>query len=342
MTLYPIYALANAHEDYPFDAALPYQIREGVALEDVTTLFNAGTWDWVGNELGRRDIEELRGVRHALVHRYAVPGERREDEDANQKSIQLMHNLAALLRLIRPMRQMALLMQGEIQEDTTLNVRHFEHPIDLLEVPQVQKLFHLRTQDAEALRAFAPRFVAAMQGEFWKFRMALQFHDAGHFQDTFWKARYTLWCSALEAIYTSQSQEHKGSNVARERIKWLLGANTPIYPVGDIPRYFTQSALTVQDVVGDIYEIRNFVAHGDKIPDDYYNRRPRRGTQGDLNVIDVCLEAISFIVRNSLIKILRDDLLNNFANAAATEQYFAAAGLTNTAIRQRQRQLAQP
>src|SRR5258708_184637 len=272
ITLYPIYALASAHEDRPFDAALPYAVTEDVALEDVTPLFNAATWEWVGNELGNRDIEELRGVRHALVHRYATPGTPQGDHEPNTKSITLMHNLAALLRLIRPMRQMALLMQGELQENHTLNVQYFEHPIGLLDVPQVQKLFHLRTQDAESLHTLAPKFLQAMPGEFWKFRMAVEFHEAGHFLDGYWKARYTLWCSALEAIYTSQGQEHKGSNVAREHIKWFLGPTTPIYPQGDIPHYFEQSALTIQDVVADIYEVRNFIAHGDKIPDDYYTR----------------------------------------------------------------------
>ena len=34
--------------------------------------------------------------------------------------------------------------------------------------------------------------------------------------------------SAIEALYTSKSPEHKGSLVAKERIKWFLGPNTAI------------------------------------------------------------------------------------------------------------------
>src|SRR5205823_5056826 len=188
LTLYPIYALARAHEDYPFDLQLlPYQIITDVALEDVTPLFNEDTWRWVGNALGQRDIDELRNVRHALVHRYEIP-EHVHGGEADANSIKLMHNLAALVRLIRPMRQIASVMQGELREDNTLNVDHFEHPIDLLEVPQVQKLFHLRNQDAQALRDLAPEFLRAMADEFWKFRMAVEFHEAGHFQGWYWKA----------------------------------------------------------------------------------------------------------------------------------------------------------
>ena len=338
ITLYPIHALAMAHEDEPFDLRLlPYQVHQGVALEDVTPLFNEETWNWVEHELGRWQIDELRGVRHAIVHRYEN-AENIRGGGADTSSEKLVRNLAALLRLIRPMRQTALLMQGELREDASLNVNYFEHPIDLLEVPQVQKLFHLRTQDAQTLTILAPSFLHAMAGEFWKFRMALEFHEAGHFQGGYWKARFTLWCSALEAIYTSQAPEHQGSNVARERIKWFLNPTTRVYPPGDIPHYFTQSNLTIQDVVADIYQIRNFVAHGEKIPDEYFNRKPRRGFQEDVNAVAVSLESASFIVRSSLLKILRDGLLDHFASAAASENYFTRAGLTNTAIRQRRSQ----
>lgn len=338
LTLYPIHAVANVHEDQPFDPALlPYQVVEDVVLEDVTSLFNEETWHWVEHELGRHQIQELRSVRYAIVHRYETQEEGHGGE-ADTKSERLVKNLAALLRLVRPMRQTALTMQGALREDNTLNVNHFEHPINLLDVPQVQKLFHLRTQDAQTLRELGPEFLRAMSGEFWKFRMSVEFHEAGHFQDWYWKARYTLWCSALEAVYTSENPDHRGTNVARERIKWFLGPGTRVYPPGDIAHYFTQSNLTIENVVADIYQIRNFVAHGDKIPDEYYNRKPRRGTQQDLNVIDVSLESASFIIRNTLLKILRDGLLDHFANAAVSEQYFTRAGLTNTAIRQRQAQ----
>ena len=339
ITLYPIYRLEDGVIDrQPFDhSVLPFQIMEGVRIEDVSPMFNNETFGLVQDELGRRDLRELQQVRYAIVHRYHTD-ELADHGRTDQNSEKLVNNLAACLRLIRPMRQCALLMRGELRENGTIDVRRFQHPIDLMEVPQVQKLFHLRNRDVEMLRAIAPDFLRAMHGEFWKFRMAVQFHEVGHFQDLFWKARYLLWCSAMEAIFTSNDREHRGSLVAKERIKWFLSANTPIYEAGDIPHYVQQPNITISDILDDLYRIRNFVAHGDRIPDQFFEHPVRQGVSGDVKGPGLLLEAVSFIVRKSLLRIIQANLLDHFASAEAAESYFAHAGLTLSAIRQRQEQ----
>ena len=54
----------------------------------------------------------------------------------------------------------------------------------------------------------------------------------------------------------------------------------------------------------------------------------RRGIDLDVSHIEILAEGLSFIVRNSLLKILRDGLLHHFANAAAAESYFDSHHLT--------------
>ena len=340
ITLYPIYAVADAINGQPFDrSVLPIHIVHGVTIEDVSPMFNEETFGWMRNELGRRQLEELQRVQYAIVHRYHTD-DLAEAGNADNKSVTLVRNLAACLRLIRPMRQRNSLMRGEVRENGTIDVLHFEQPVELLEVPEVQKLFYLRNRDADLMRAVGNHFLRAMGGEFWKFRMAVDFHEAGHFQDSYWKARYLLWCSAVEAIFTSQHREHRGSFVAKERIKWFLGANTLIYEPGDIPDYVPQPTITIREIVDDLYRVRNFVAHGERIPDEFFQRTMRQGLNGALNVILVLNEAVSFIVRKSLLRIIQDNLLDHFASAETAEAYFAAAGLTLNAIRQRLRQQA--
>jgi hypothetical protein len=336
VTLYPIYALAGGGDEQPFDAGvLPFQIVEGVTVEDVRPMFTNDTFGWVRNELGRRDLEELEEVDYAIVHRY-TSDELADGGNSDRDSEKLVRNLNACLRLVRPMRQRTSLMRGELGENGNIDVKHFDHPQELLEVPEVQKLFHLRNADLELFRTVANEFLRAMANDFWKFRMALEFHEAGHFQDWYWKARYSLWCSALEALYTSQSSEHQGSLVAKERIKWFLGENTSIYDHGDIPNYIMpQPNITVGAVTDDIYTVRNCIAHGDRVPDDFFQRMMREGVGGELSVLQVLIEALSFIIRKSLLRILQNNLLQHFADAASSEAYFGAAGLTNAAIRQR-------
>ena len=340
-TLYPIYWLANDASEEPFDqTVLPFDVMEKVTIERVDSRFQAGAFDRMKERLGTEVVGNVAGVRYALVHRHksvpiVVDGEVIGEMTRSKESETLIRILAACLRLIRPMRQSALLMHGRVQDDGGFDELSFDiPPIHLIEVPEVQKLFGLRNRDAEDLRALAPQFLRAMRGEFWKFRMAVEFHERGHFQPLDWKARFLFWCSAIESIYTSHNPEHQGSLVAISRVKWLIGENTNIYSPGDIPRSFgvEDPHLTINQVIADLYEMRNFLAHGDKIPDLFFKTVLRQGLGGDVGKPEVLLEAASFIIRITLLKILRNGLLDYFADAASAEAYFAAQNLTRSAL----------
>lgn len=346
--LYPIHRVADPHLDpEPFDEALlPFEVAEGVRIEAVAERFTERAFDLHRNDLGNKVVEVLEGVRYAIVHRFnpqpAVIGNNMAGEaQHSQASERLVREIVACLRLIRPMRQHALMMRGTVrEEDGRFDITGFDVPnLYLHEVPAVQKLWHLRSRDCHDLRRYAPEFLRAMRGEFWKFRMAVQFHDLGFYESLpdQWKARLLLWAAAIESIYTSSSREHQGTAVATERIKWMLGSETSVYAPGDLTEFEEDPHLTVGQIVDALYNVRNFVAHGDRIPDVYFSNRVRNGMNGSGMFMDVLFEAQSFIIRTTLVKILRDGLLDHFAGAAASEAYFDANGLTNSQIRARQR-----
>jgi hypothetical protein len=148
VSLYPIYRLADATDDEPFDfSVLPLKVAPDVTIETVSPMFGPETWTWVQHDLSRRDIDYLKSVRHAIVHRYQVSDVAflGDGGTADRDSAQLLYNLAALMRLIRPMRQFAMYMGGSLQADGTLKIRHFEHPIELMEVPEVGKYIFTST-----------------------------------------------------------------------------------------------------------------------------------------------------------------------------------------------------
>ncbi len=74
-----------------------------------------------------------------------------------------------------------------------------------------------------------------------------------------------------------------------------------------------------------------------KIPDRYFTDTLRDGFAGRVTLRDVLFEAASFIIRSSLLKILRDGLLENFADAAPAEAYFSAQHLTQAELLRRLR-----
>lgn len=175
-----------------------------------------------------------------------------------------------------------------------------------------------------------------MAGNFWKFRMAIDMYQSGFFQQSHWKARFFLWTAALESLFTSQSRggQHSGSMVAKERVKFLLGATTPVYPPGEFMDLDPDPGLTVADVIDEIYCLRNHTAHGDKLPDLYYEAAGRPDFQGSSVVKgEMLLEAISSIIRQCLLKILKENLIHHFADATSSEAYFTASNLTKAELK---------
>jgi hypothetical protein len=98
---------------------------------------------------------------------------------------------------------------------------------------------------------------------------------------------------------------------------------------GDIPRNLQRSYLTVGDILDDLYDLRNYLAHGDKIPDCYFERKIRTGIGLQLDVPSVCMEAQS-IIRGTMLRILSDGLLDDFANASRAEKFFKEKALSNS------------
>jgi hypothetical protein len=183
LTLYAIHGIENAWDDEPFDVSrLPFDLGYGVSIENVSGLLGEDAFsEYFVQEMGTRSVQRLKELRFALVHRYErfpiiVDGRIVAESGDDVSSIKLLRNTAACLRLIRPMRQDASLMYGSIMNDGTFEMGGFDHPYNLLETPQNQKHFNLRTRDAEELKARLPEFLRAMAGEFWKFRMSVQFH----------------------------------------------------------------------------------------------------------------------------------------------------------------------
>jgi hypothetical protein len=334
VTLYPINEVTQSWQDDPFDLSkLPAQIVPDVTIENVKAMFNEQTFSWVGSEMGKHDMETLAGVKYAVVHRFEVP--QFDTGQAQQQSADLVNNVAACLRLIRPMRQFASLMVGKLRSDGTIEIQTFSHPANLMDVPQLQKSFSLRNRDVVELQNVVKDFLRGMKGEFWKFKMSVSFHDGGHFAVSYWKSRFMLWCSAVEAIYTSQNSDHRGSKVAKERIKWFLGEGTSIYMPGDIQSFMPKASYKVGNVVGDLYQVRNCIAHGERIPDRFFKIEPRGYLGEDGNILTVLHDGLSFIIRASLLRILKNNLLEHFADGPASEKYFGAAGLTNSALKRK-------
>ena len=330
-------------DDSDFEPSmLPFVIMDGLAIEEIAHLIRDDEFDIYRSGMGTYAHDKLDRLRYALVHRFPdcgtdeVTGKFVFGAESVHRSWALVRNVAACLRLIRPMTEYLHLFHGEIDDDGKFTRIALDTPVDYVINPFNQRQFGFRTQDAHDLKFYAPRFVETVSQDFWKFRMAVQLHESGCFQNDDWRAKFFLWTTAVEALFTSQSPdgENSGSKVACERIKFFLGDQTPIYPPGELMSLYPNPGLTVTDVVGEIYCLRNHIAHGDRVPNHYLTSRGRGDLLGGTIVKhEVLLEAISFIIRHSLLKILREDIASSFADTPSSEAYFGAHRLTKTALK---------
>jgi len=100
--------------------------------------------------------------------------------------------------------------------------------------------------------------------------------------------------------------------------------------VGDVPSFAPQVEPTIAEVLDDLYEVRNCIAHGDKVPDKFFNQTYT--AHGNPNRIATLEEAASFIVRGSLLKILKENLLQHFKGGVESQAYFKAHGLVRSQL----------
>jgi hypothetical protein len=345
--LYPIQRTAQAItrggiDDDDFDtSALPIALIEGAGIEDISSRIRDDEFEYLKGHLADESIKQLKRVQFAIVHRAPHveidhQGKYVLSHDLMLRSENIVAELAACLRLIRPTSQKTQMLSGEIRSDGTFSTRRFNSPLTFVDAPENQKQFTVRTADIDELVFYAPLFRSAMHGPNWKFRMAVSMHEAGHFQNTDWKARFFLWTSALEALFTSKGlgwREHSGSLVASERIKDLLGPNTSIYAGGELSSLIPDPGITVAGIIGEVYCLRNHIAHGDKVPDYYFQSKGRDDYQSLVPRVSILIEAISFIVRKSLLKIMKDGLVNHFEDDSTSKVYFASKALTKTEIK---------
>jgi hypothetical protein len=325
IVIHPIYALQpDWFEIPPFDESiLPLQLPEEVALEDVSSFFDKDAFTHMKGHMSDRDIKTLSSVKYALVRRFQRENDAIVVVAGRRKPlIEPVEALMACLRIIRPMRERLGLMRGFVRSDGSFDIRSFHSPYDVSEVPEVEKLFAVRTDDALLLKEIARTFLKAMSGEYWKVRMAVDFFQAGFFQTLYPKARFLLRCSAIDAIYSSQ--ELTNSNTQKSRIKRFLGSRICIYEPGDIPQSLPQAPdITIKRVIEPIYQVRNCIAHGDRIPQKFLSETWRPGLNGSLNAMSVLDEAVSMISRKSLLKILQQNLIEHFKSSETADSFFA-------------------
>jgi hypothetical protein len=203
---------------------------------------------------------------------------------------------------------------------------------DPAEVPEIQKLFTIRKKDIELLSIVLPEFLKLYQkdrqgrliDEYEPLRMAIQLYGEAY-SISYWKARHILWWSAIEALFGNPET----SSMARIYAMFgnhdlVKGFHRSIYDDGDIPSCYPYSAHSdhkLGEMVPLIYDVRNFAAHGQKVPDSHFS--PVAHPFGTAVVgVDALAEAATFIIRKTVIAVLQHGFREKFTDRDARDDFW--------------------
>jgi hypothetical protein len=311
----------------PFDTSrLPFEVLESVEVADVSALLPPSLFAHMRGEVGRHRMYYLESTgKFALKHQYEVETPFAvtpiTPESSEVSSDSLMNLVYACLKLIRPTREQSG-VRAEVGMNGTIGIRSVSFADGRLDLPEGEKLYAIRNKDLELLRNVIQPFLKTMQGEYWPFRMAVEYYDRGYAVND-GKARYLYWgSSALHALYSSNNDK------ITQRVKGFLGADTLVYDPADRPEFeFLQpSSLTIGDLIEDMNEVRNCVAHGRRIANKFFTAK-RKGLNGDVTSIQVLEDALGFVIRESLLQILKSNLMEHFKSEQTVSTYWKGRGL---------------
>jgi hypothetical protein len=329
ITVTPVSGVSDTLRDgeaFP-SADLPFEVHRGVFLADVhEQVRNADYSLWARDYLSKDDVEKLHGWRYALIHYF--DSEEYLTSDPEERSRAEVQRVFLGLRIVRPSWTPYQYLRAVVQPNGSLSPSGFSKAaVKRLTVPPCDAANTIRKKDADLLRMIMPALLDSYCSDCAPLTRAMHIFELGYISQSL-DVKQLMWVTALDSLFTSA--RHWGSDLAARRIKHFIGADTRIYDLVEFPSHVTVPSFTVGDVVGDVYKLRNKFAHGEWIPKEYLGRPGYRGKAGNpLSYADVLLEATSIILRMSLIRILKDDLLEVFRSKDALDWHFSRHGLLN-------------
>jgi hypothetical protein len=296
---------------------LPFEICPNVFLADIRNqMKDLDLTLWGREYLSKHDIEKIQGWECALVHHYDE--EEYFHTEAEQRSRELLSKVFIGLRIVRPSRIPYQYLHARVQSNGALDPSAFSRAEVPLTVLPCDTWTPIRRKDADLLKAIAPTLLKAYAINCQPVKRAMRILETGYVSP-FVDVKQLMWVTGLESLFTSTT--YNGASVAMNRIRRFLGSKTQIYEQTDFPVTMSLPSLTLKNVLGDIYRVRNRLAHGEWVPEEFLKRPGYAG--GPKSYADVLVEATGVVLRLALIKILNESLLETFGDKDKLDRYFS-------------------
>jgi hypothetical protein len=319
ITIVPVGRLAERFADEqefnPND--LPFALGSNVFLEDISQQMKSLDLElWSREYLSKHDVAKVQGWKHALVHRYSEEEYLHSAPEAHSR--ELVHKMFVGLRVVRPSNVPFQYLHARVKPDGSFDPWGFSRAEMRLTVCGCDTWATIRPVDAKLLVAITPSLLRAYETKCLPITRAVNVLEVGY-NSRYLDVKQLLWVTGIEALFTSST--YNGAPTVIRRLRHFLGSKTQIYNPVDFPRFLSMPTLSLKDVLEDIYSVRNRLAHGEWVPEEFMNRPGHQG--GTSSYAEILLEATGIALRLALIRILRDSLLEIFGDKDRLDKYFS-------------------
>ena len=216
---------------------------------------------------------------------------------------------------------MGTIINAELTDAGSLRVANVQRP-EPYATTRWGELLSLKNLSVEELGKLIDGVRSAIEAESTESRNPFQYLEIG-LQTAFHhlKAGALLWMIGLDSLLAAQGEALFASRLCR-----LLGADTRIFPDDRVGR---RPVYTVGGVAADIYQMRNQIAHGDRIREAYLEKsnfrfdppEPEYLRIGECTHQSVFLEAALFALVAALRKVILDGHLELLRRPRAWKKY---------------------
>lgn len=147
--------------------------------------------------------------------------------------------------------------------------------------------------------------------DYYPLYLSLRLCEKAYFEETP-EVRHLLRVMALEALVSAEDEF--GKTALKKRIPKLIGDPVDLYEQYEASSARRLPSMNLCDVLNDVCELRNKIAHGDRPPVQWFEANRRQGDGGRLSYVDELREAAAAIVSLAWLRILRENLMETMTD----------------------------
>lgn len=301
--------------------ALPVDLGHGFRVEDMSGVLGSTDLSVLSRYAAPEQQRRITEAGICFTHEYV---DRADHGPESAHSLRLCTFVLGHLRFLVPNRSTANLMVQGTLDAGRLDVFRFSHETGSLILEDAElSCSDITESHLDTLKSWMPwivRFETEWR-ELFPLFISLHFSEKAYAEEDH-RIRNLLRVMALEALFATESAF--GKKALLPRVPVFVGNETNLFDQYRSDWRGSLGVFQLGNVIADVCDLRNKIAHGDAIPKSWLEADFRDGLNYKLCYADALREAATSMLSLSWKKIISEGLQDTFAQKAKMEAYFKA------------------